>query len=116
MSRKITIAEFEDDLEGLQGVITYYAKNDELDTLLEVSYPRHNETLEQLKPALEKIAMYEPVKTALHRSETLAREGKFEAAEDVILEINRALMRASGTWDKMVKRFPPKGQKEEASS
>ena len=116
MPRKITIADFEDDLEGLQGVITYYARNNELDTLFEVSYPRHNETLEQLKPALEKISMYEPVKNALHQSETLAREGKFEEAEDVILEINRTLMKASGTWDKMVKRFPPKGHKEEASS
>ena len=63
---------------------------------------------DELQSKLEKIHMYEPVKTALARSEVLAREGKYDEAEDVILEINRALMRASGTWDKMVKRFPPK--------
>lgn len=114
MPRKPTIAEFEVDLGALQGVITYYAQNNELETLFEISYPRHRETVEQLKPALEKIAMYEPVKNALHQSETLAREGRFEEAENVVLEINRALMRASGTWDKMVRRFTPKDPKGDA--
>lgn len=108
MSKKMTIAEFEDDLEGLQGVIPSSAKDNELDLLFKFSYPRMVREADELQPKLEKINMYEPVKAALAQSEALAREAKYEEAEDVILEINRALMRASGTWDKMVKRFPPK--------
>lgn len=50
--------------------------------------------------------MYEPVRDALRESESLAREGQFDEAEDVVSEINRVLMKASGAWDRMVKRFP----------
>ena len=116
MPRKVTIAEFENDLEGLQGVITYYARNNELEMLFDVSYPRQREILEEVKPALEKIDMYEPVSEAIRISENLAREGKFEEASDVVLEINRALMKASGTWDKIVKHFRRKEDKGDASA
>lgn len=108
MSKKMSIAELENDLEGLQGVIPFYSKNGELDMLFDFAYPSSLRHMNELQPKLEKINMYEPLKAALAQSEALARDGKYEEAEKVILEINRALMRVSGTWDKMVKRFPPK--------
>lgn len=105
----MSVADLENDLGGLQGLIGYYAKNNELKLLFEFAFPNSLKYIDELQPKLERIHMYEPVKAALAQSETLAREGKYDVAEDVILEVNRALMRASGTWDKMVKRFPPKG-------
>ena len=108
MSGKMTIEDFESDLGALQGLISYYAENNELDMLFDFAYPDHQKQLAELEAALQEIAMYEPVKAALAQSEVLARQGKYEEAEDVILEVNRALMRASGTWAKMEKRYPPK--------
>lgn len=108
MSKNLTIADLENDLGGLQGLIGYYAKNNELRLLFDFAYPTSLGYTEELQPKLEKINMYDAVKAALAQSEALARAEKYEESEDVILEINRALMKASGTWDKMVKRFPPK--------
>jgi hypothetical protein len=108
MSKKMTIAQFEGDLVGLQGSILQSVKFGELDLLFRFSYSRLISQADEIQPKLEKIQMYEPVKAALAKSETLAREAKYEEASDVILDINRALMRVSGTWDKMMKRYPPK--------
>ena len=82
--------------------------------LFDFAYPASFREMEALSSTLEKINMYEPVKAALSQSEALAREAKYEEAEVVMLEINRLLMRASGTWDKM--RFPPKESDEQNGS
>ena len=116
MSKNLSIVDLENDLGGLQGLIGYYAKNGELRLLFDFAYPTSLGYIEELQSKLEMLNMYDAVKAALAQSEALARAGKYDEAEDVILEINRALMRASGTWDKMVKRFPPKEGDEESKA
>lgn len=108
MRARMTITQFENNLEGLQGGILLFAMDDELNLLFDFAYPDLIGQADALKPKLEKLSMYENVKDALAQSETLARKEKYDEAADVILEINRALMKASGTWDKLIKRFPQK--------
>ncbi len=103
----MTIAQFENHLVGLQGAIEYLGNSD-AQSLFDYTYPTHQEYLSEVEISLKKIEMFEPVKAAFAHSEALAREGKYEDASNVILEVNRILMRASGTWDRLEKRFPKK--------
>ncbi len=103
MRRKFTISQFEDSLEGLQGSISSYAKNNELHLLFENMYPMFQEYLTDVETQLKKVDMYESVKAALALSEALARDERYEEAEDVILDVNRSLMKASGTYARMAK-------------
>lgn len=95
MRARMTITQFENNLEGLQGGILLFAMDDELNLLFDFAYPDLIGQADALKPKLEKLSMYENVKDALAQSETLARKEKYDEAADVILEINRT---DEGVW------------------
>jgi len=99
------VCDFEDELEGLQGAISLYVANDELAVLLEISFPRMRKAAEELKPALHAIGMIERVNDGLALAELLVREGKYEDAADAVLFMNRELMAASGTMEKLRRRY-----------
>lgn len=104
MARKMSISQFENHLVGLQGGIEILGKDNE-ELLFNQMFPTYQEYLTGVEIPLREIEMFEPVKSALAQSEALAREGKYEEASDVILEINRVLMKASGSWDRLEKRY-----------
>ncbi len=64
-----------------------------------------NEEIELVRKPLEKLGLYERVRQALIESEKLAKVGKFNEAEDLILETNKALMKASGTYETLQRAF-----------
>jgi len=105
MGKKMKVCDFEDDLEGLQGAISVFVKNDELDVLLESGFRLMRKAAEELKPALHAIGMVERVNDGLALAELLVREGKYKDAEDAVLFMNRELMEASGTMEKLRRRY-----------
>lgn len=84
-----------DTLDGLQGGITLF--KDGIDEfLLSHGYPRFLEEIEAVRDALEDIGLYETVRDGVTRSETLVREGRYDEAQMLVLQVNRQLSKASG--------------------
>jgi len=92
------------ELATLQGEIALYPKGFS-EYLFELSYPRYRKDLEAIRPGLEDLGLYEIVLEALSQSETLARSGKFDEAEDLVLEANRKLTDASGHSDDLRRMY-----------
>lgn len=90
-------------LTGLQGSIALYQEGLS-EFLFTAGYPAHYEELEAVRGGLEDLGLYEVVREAIVRSESLAKEGKYDEAEMLVLDANRKLSEASGLWDDM-RRF-----------
>lgn len=106
MKPKRTVVQFERELEGHSGCISLYREGiDEF--FLSHGYPRMYERLEQVREDLDALGMYEQCRNALHQSEALVRHGpeNDEAAYHVLLTAIRALMKASGSYDAMSRRW-----------
>ena len=74
---------------------------------LSQGFPHAHEELEAVRGQLEKIGMYELCRQALVEAETLVRAGPDhdQQAEDVLLAAGGRLARASGSFDKLQRRF-----------
>lgn len=82
-----------------------YSNAGQTTKLFEGAYPVLRNQLAEVALALDRIGMLAAVEAALDESEALARSGEYDKAEDVILEMTRALMRASGTMERLEKRY-----------
>lgn len=103
---KKQVREFENELIGMQGGISLYRKGiDEF--FVSHGFAIAREKLEAARRDLEALDMYEQCRDALVRSEELVKLGPQhdEEAEMLILNANRALMQASGTFDAMCKKL-----------
>ncbi len=103
MARNRAVVRFENTLVGLQGSISAFGRGVN-DTLLR-AYDLYYEELEKVRKPLEALDIYETVKSALTEAESLVKAEKFDEAEDLILNTNRALMKASGTYDALRRAF-----------
>ena len=74
------------------------------DSLL-VGYEYFYEELDKVRKPLEALGFYEIVKSAITEAEALVKTRRFDEAEDLILNTNRALMKASGTYDALSRAF-----------
>lgn len=106
MKVKRSIVKFENDLEGMQGGIALYRRGiDEF--YLSHGFPLIYRQLEAVRRDLEALGMYERCRDALTQAEALIRQGPEhdEEANLLILNANRALMQASGSYEAMKRRY-----------
>jgi len=106
MKVKRSIAEFENDLEGMQGGIALYRRGVN-EFYLSQGFPWIFERLEAARRDLEDLGMYERCRDALRQAEALIKQGPEcdDEAEMLILGANRALMQASGSYEAMHRRY-----------
>ena len=106
MKPKRSIAQFENELEGMQGNIALYRRGIN-EFFLSQSFPLIYERLEAVRRDLESLGVYEVCRDALTQAEALVKQGAEhdEAARKLILNANRALMQASGSFDAMRHRY-----------
>ncbi len=106
MKVKRSVAAFENDLEGMQGGIALYRRGAN-EFYLSQSYPWIYERLEAVRRDLEALDMYERCRDALTQAEALIKKGPEhdDEAEMLILNANRALMQASGSYEAMRRRY-----------
>lgn len=98
------VKQFCRSLDGLQGGIALFPKGLS-EFLFTAGYPRYYEELEAIRGGLEDIGLYEVVREAIVRSERLAREGKYDEAEMLVLNANRQLSKASGAEDDLRRMY-----------
>jgi len=106
MKVKRSIAGFENDLEGMQGGIALYRRGAN-EFYLSQSFPWIYEQLEAVRRDLEALNMYERCRDALMQAEALIKQGPEhdDEAERLILNANRALMQASGSYEAIRRRY-----------
>ena len=103
MARNRAVVRFENILVGLQGGISAFGRGVS-DSLL-AGYSYFYRELDNVRKPLEALGCYEMVKSAVTDAEALVKAGRFDEAEDLILNANRALMKASGTYDALRRAF-----------
>jgi hypothetical protein len=106
MSVKRSVVEFENLLEAAQGGIALYRRGVN-EFYLSDGFPRYYEQLETVRRDLEALNMYERCRDALTKAEALIKQGPEhdDEAEMLILNANRALMQASGSYEAMRRRY-----------
>jgi hypothetical protein len=98
------VKQFCRSLAGLQASIATFAEGiDEF--LLSHGYPEDYRQIEAIRGGLEDLGLYEEVLGAVKQSEVLVREGKYDEAEMLVLEMNRKLSKASGAEDDLRKMY-----------
>jgi hypothetical protein len=106
---KKQVKELENELIGMQGGISLYRRGlDEF--FVSHGFAMGREKVEAARRDLEGMGLYEQCRDALVRAEELVKLGPEhdEEAEMLILNANRALMQASGTYDAMSKKLREK--------
>lgn len=105
MKVKRSVAEFERNLGGMQGNLPLFRQGIN-EFYLSQGFPWIYEQLEAVRRDLEALGMYERCRDALTQAETLIRQGPEhdDEAEMLILNANRALMQASGSYEAMKRR------------
>lgn len=104
--QRTTIARFEGTLMGMAGGVSLYRKGiDEF--FLSHGLPRAMEELEAVRGQLEEIQMYGLCRTALIEAEVLVRQGPEcdDRAVELLLQAGGELARASGSFDRLQRRF-----------
>lgn len=95
MRNAAAVRQFCNTLDGLQGGISLFKEGlDEF--LLSHGYPSYYEQIEAIRDGLEDIGLYGDVLAAVKQSEAFVRDGKYRAAELIVIAINRRLSAASG--------------------
>jgi hypothetical protein len=102
---KSVIRRFESLLESLDGSISLYRRGVNEFFLLE--YAMYHEGLEAARRDLDLLGMYDRCRHAIERAEELVKKGpEYDAeAQALLLETNRALMQASGSYEEIRRRF-----------
>lgn len=114
MKIKKSLAEFERNFGGMQGGLALYRRGvDEF--YLSHGFPWIYEQLEAVRRDLEALGMYERCRDALKQAEALIKQDSEhdDEAEILIVNANRALMQASGSYEALRRRYsavndPPK--------
>jgi len=104
MRNATAVKQFCNTLDGLQGSIALFPKGLS-EFLFTAGYPRYYEEIETIRGGLEDLGLYEVVRDAIARSEALAREGKYDEAEMMVLEVNRRLSKASGAEEDLRRMY-----------
>jgi hypothetical protein len=106
MKIKQSVVEFENLLDSATGGIALYRKGTN-EFFLSHGFPRFYEKLEATRVDLEALGMYERCRDALQRAEELYRLGPEHDEEGsmIVLEAQRALMQASGSYEALARRF-----------
>ena len=106
MKVKRSVAEFERNLGGMQGNLPLYRQGIN-EFYLSQGFPWIYEQLEAVRRDLEALGMYERCRDALTQAEALIKQGPEhdDEAEMLILNANRALMQASGSYETMKRRY-----------
>lgn len=106
MKVKRSVAEFERNLGGMQGNLPLYRQGIN-EFYLSEGFPWIYEQLETVRRDLEALGMYEHCRDALTQAEALIKQGPEhdDEAEMLILNANRALMQASGSYEAMRRRY-----------
>jgi hypothetical protein len=101
---KKQVKEFENTLIGIQGSIGLYRRGI-AEHLVPHGFDIARDKLAAAQRDLEKLGLYEQCRDALLRAEELVKRGPKHdhEAEMLILNANRALMAASGTYEAMSK-------------
>ena len=103
---KKAIRELENTLDGIQCSVSLYRRGF-AEHLIPHGFAIAREKLEAARRDLEALGLYEQCRDALARSEELVKLGPDhdEEAEMLILNANRALTQASGSFDAMRKKL-----------
>lgn len=106
MRTKRSIVQLERTLAAAQGGVDLYRLGAD-DYYLSHGFPRFHEELETARRDLESLGMYERCRDTLTQAEALIRQGPEhdEEATLLILETNRALMHASGSYEAIRKKL-----------
>ena len=104
MTNKRQIKAFEATLDGFRGAVYGHA-NAEDDLLFRSGFPMVRKEMESVRPGLEILGLYERIREALQKAEQLVKEGKCEEGYDTLTDAFQALMKASGTWEDMKRRY-----------
>lgn len=94
------VKRFSSSLNGLQGQIALFPRGGS-EFLFSVGYKGYYEELQGIRDSLEDLGLYEVILGAITYSEMLARDGKYDEAETLVLEANRTLSNASGRDDEL---------------
>ena len=107
-TKKVTVREFEGNLQGMAGNITLYRRG--INEFYLSQYSWIYEQLEAVRTKLEALGMYERCKDALTRAEALVRQGPEhdEEAQLLLLKLGGELAQASGSLDAMRKKLRDK--------
>ena len=106
MKPKRNIVAIENMLEAAQGGIALYRQGVN-EFFLSHGFPLYFEKLEAARRDLESLGMYQLCRDALEQAEVLVKQGpeNDERAAGLVLEANRSLMRASGSYEAMKLRW-----------
>jgi len=106
---KKQVRELENTLIGIQGGFTQYRKGID-ESFVPYGFAIGRGKLEAARRDLEALGLYEQCRNALMRAEELVKRGPQhdEEAEMLILNANRALMQASGSYEAMSKKLKEK--------
>ena len=106
MKTRISLPQFERDLQGMAGNVTLYRRGIN-EFYLSHGFPRIYEELEAVRPKLEAIGMFERCRDALQHAEALVRQGPEhdDEAELLLLNLGGDLRDASGTHAEMRKKL-----------
>jgi hypothetical protein len=106
LKAKRSVVEFENLLDYATGGIALYRKGSD-EFFLTHGFPLLYEKLEAIKKDLQALGMYERCRDALRRAEALYRQGKEydEEGSGIIVEAQRALMQASGSYKALERRY-----------
>lgn len=98
------VREFENELVGMQGGIALYRRGID-EYFVSHGFAIARDKLAAAQRDLEKLGLYEQCRDTLLRAEELVKRGPEHdhEAEMLILNANRALMAASGTYEAMSK-------------
>ena len=105
MKTRISLPQFERDLQGMAGGIALYRRG--IDEFYLSQYSWIYEQLEAVRPKLEAIGMFERCRDALQHAEALVRQGREhdDEAELLLLNLGGDLRDASGTHAEMRKKL-----------
>ncbi|KQV92820.1 hypothetical protein [Rhizobacter sp. Root1221] len=104
MKNAKAVKQFFHTLVGLQGGIALFPAGIN-EFLFTAGYPRIYEELEHIRSDLAELGLYDLLNEAVTQSEVLAREGKYDDAEMLILEAGRKLSTASGVEDDLQRMY-----------
>jgi hypothetical protein len=107
MSRKGSVADFENMLDFLLATVMLAKKGECADPKADYVYART--VLRNTEAALRAGGFYEMAHHAVHESERLVTAGQFDTADQLILDTARQMRGRSGTNDRLRKLYAPPG-------
>lgn len=109
MLRK-TVEDVERLLTALTGAVSKRRRGVAEDDGQIDDYEYARRVLAAAEPDLRKLGMYEETERAINDSERLMQAGRFDEADDVLLNTAREMMKKSGTYERMAAEYGKPGK------